>query len=253
MNNSITHDRKPHEPLFHLVKNNAMPWWKGLIVRVVAVLAALVVCGILSVVLIGKDPFLVYATMIKGAFLEPFTLFQNVAMLLAFGLAVLPAFNMKFWNMGANGQVTMGCFVAIVIMRDCAGKMPSGVIMLLMIVGSLAASVIWAVLPAIFKARFNTNETLFTLMMNYIAVGIVNHTLFTWTDGRQVTIGMVNLITREGWFPDLFGNRYLLPIIVVAIMTAFMYIYLKYSKHGYELSVVGESENTARYVGINVR
>lgn len=126
--------------------------------------------------------------------------------------------------------------------------MPDIVVNLLMIVASVAAGAIWAVIPAIFKARFKTNESLFTLMMNYIATGLVLFCIDSWVktgSGVLTPIKEGNLIT--------IGNDHVLTIIVVALMTAFMFVYLKYTKHGYELSVVGESENTARYVGINVK
>lgn len=245
--------KKIREPLFHIVKRGAIPTWKALLIRLAAVFVALVLCGILCVVLIGKNPFTVYGTLIKGAFIDEWTLFLNTALLLGFGLAVVPAFKMHYWNMGANGQITISCLAAISVMRQ--GELDgtaSEVVLILMFLAALVAGVLWAVIPAIFKAIWGTNETLFTLMMNYIAVGLVNHFIFTWTDGRMVTLGVVNLFSERGWLPVL-GNEYVLPILVILAIAVFVYIYMKYSKHGYEISVVGESENTARYVGINVK
>ena len=109
----------------------------------------------------------------------------------------------------------------------------------------------WGVIPAIFKAFWGTNETLFTLMMNYVAMQLIECFLKIADKSGSNTVGPS--ILKHGWFPAILGQKYLLNIIIVAVITALMYVYLKYTKQGYEISVVGESENTARYIGINVK
>mgnify|MGYP001080918110 CR=1 FL=1 len=122
-----------------------------------------------------------------------------------------------------------------------------------MVIGSVLAGAIWAFVPAWFKSRWNTNETLFTLMMNYIATQLAAFFIIVWEVPKGAgKIGIINQGTEAGWLPVVGGQKYLLVILVVAVLTVFMYIYLNYSKHGYEISVVGESERTARYVGIKV-
>ena len=128
-------------------------------------------------------------------------------------------------------------------------KLPLPLLLLIMIADSILAGIIWAVLPAIFKAYWNTNETLFTLMMNYVAIQLVSYFLKTFVKtGSGVLFPM-----PEYGLPVLFNHQYLLNIIIVAVLTIVVYIYLKYTKQGYEISVVGESENTANYIGINVK
>lgn len=250
-------EKKTREPLFHITKNDALPAWKTLVIRVAAIFVALVIIGVLSVVLIKQNPFKIYGILFSGAFLDVWTTLQNTAILLIFGLIAIPAFRMKFWNMGANGQVLVGCLAAIACMKFLTGKLPNVVIMLLMIVTSILASVIWSVIPAFFKAKFNTNETLFTLMMNYIAIALVDFCVVWWnTDPqtgklRQTVLGVVNLFKHEAWFPNI-GNKYVLTILVSLILTAILYVYIRYTKHGFEVGLVGESVNTARYAGINV-
>jgi simple sugar transport system permease protein len=115
------------------------------------------------------------------------------------------------------------------------------------------AGAIWAGIPAFFKARFNTNETLFTLMMNYVATQLVAFFVILWEVPKGAgQIGIINQNSQVGWLPQIGSSKYLLNIIVVAVITVAMFIYLRYSKHGYEISVVGESERTARYIGIKV-
>jgi len=247
---------KKHEPLFHVTKNDAVPLGKAIGIRVIAILAALVVIGVLGMILIGENPISIYEAMVEGAFIDIWTLLQNTALLLMFGLAVIPAFQMKFWNLGANGQVLVGCLSAIACMKFIPVKFPqisNGLLILIMAVASIVASCIWSVIPAVFKAFFNTNETLFTLMMNYIALTMIDYFVFTWDKTGSGNLGIVNLLNgRKGWIPEL-SNKYLLSVIFAIVLTAIMFVYMKYTKHGFEVSLVGESVNTAKYVGINVK
>ena len=248
----MKNEHHKHESLFHVSRRDNTAGWKALLIRIGGVFTALVICGIISVILIKQNPFKIYATLVSGAFIDIWTLVKDTAVLLIFGLAIIPAFKMKFWNMGANGQVLMGCLVAIACMKFLTNVIPDGLIILLMIVTSILAGIIWAVIPAVFKAFFGTNETLFTLMMNYIAIGIVAYFSFKWDPRGSGNLGIVNLLTRQAWFPDL-GNKYVLVIAVAVILDVFMFVYMKYTKHGFEASLVGESVNTAKYVGINVK
>ena len=167
---------KAKEPLFHIVKRDALPWQRGLRIRLLAILLALVVCGILTTIFTGINPVQVYVSIFMGAFgtaRKTWITFQNVAILLLISLALTPAFRMRFWNIGGEGQVLIGGLAAAACMICLAGKLPNALVILLMIVTSLAAGAIWGLIPAFFKAKWNTNETLSTLMMNYIATQLV--------------------------------------------------------------------------------
>ena len=241
------------EPLFHITKRSAIVWWKAWLIRIAAILAALVICGFLTLSLTGLNPIKVYASMIGGAFgtaRRVWNLLQNVAILLCISLAVTPAFKMRFWNIGAEGQVLIGGLATATCMIFLGGKLPSAVLLPIMIVASIAAGAVWGLIPAIFKAKWNANETLFTLMMNYIAIQLVAYFTLEWSVPKGSGTPRV---LEYGQLPVIGGQKYLLNIVIVALLTVFMFIYLKYSKQGYEIAVVGESENTARYIGINVK
>ena len=254
MNNN---ERHKHEPLVHIAKRDGIVWWKSWTIRILAVVAALIVCALITVLLTGENPLSVYLTMIDGSFgtqRRLWSMLQNMAMLLCVSLAVTPAFKMKFWNIGAEGQVLVGGLATAACMILFSGKLPTALLFAAMIVSSILASALWAIIPAFFRAHWNTNETLFTLMMNYIAIQLVSFFTYIWSVPKgSGQIGVINLKTKIGWLPDLGGQSYLINILIVLGITIFMYIYLRYSKHGYEISVVGESENTARYIGINVK
>ncbi len=245
------------EPLFHIAKRSAMPWWKSWLIRAAAVVLALIVSAIVTVFLTKENPFSVYFYMIDGAIgteRRIWSLLQNIAMLLCVALAVTPAFKMRFWNIGAEGQVLVGGLASAACMILLGGKVPNAVLLLIIVVSSVLAGVLWAAIPAFFKANWNTNETLFTLMMNYIAIQLVSFFVYKWSVPKgSGQIGVINSETEAGWLPAIGNYNYLLNVLIVLAITVAVYIYLKYSKHGYELTVVGESENTARYIGVNVK
>jgi simple sugar transport system permease protein len=161
---------------------------------------------------------------------------------------------MKFWNIGAEGQILMGGCVTAAMMIYFGDALPNWLLLLLIVVASAAAGMIWGLLPAVFKAYYNTNETLFTLMLNYIAMQIVTFCIVFWENpAGSNSVGVINAASKKGWFPTLFGSTYGLNVILVLALTIVMYIYMKFSKQGYEIAVVGESQNTARYAGIDVK
>ena len=257
---AVTKEASSREKPFHIVKRTDMPKWKSWLIRILSVLASLVVCAIIIVAVTGDNPLAIYGTMVKGAVgsaRRVWVLLQEVAMLLCVSLAVTPAFKMRFWNIGAEGQVLMGGLGATAVMLLLGHKLPAPVVLPLVIVVSILCGAIWGVIPAVFKAFWNTNETLFTLMMNYIAIQIVSYFTYIWSSNKgNNVINTINTDNHAGWLNlpssiDKYG--YLLNIIIVAVLTVLMYFYLNRSKQGYEISVVGESINTARYAGINVK
>ena len=247
---------KHTEPLIRISKRDGLVFWKSWLVRVIAVILALIVCSVIIIAITGYNPMQVYSVMIRGSFgtaRKFWIMLQNLAMLLCISLAVTPAFKMRFWNIGAEGQVLVGGLATAAVMFYVGDRLPTALMIIVMLIASLLAGIIWALIPAFFKAKWNTNETLFTLMMNYVATQLVSFFIMIWVPSGSSVMGIINQNSQAGWLPEIFGQKYLLNIIIVAVITVAMFIYLKYSKHGYEIAVVGESENTAKYIGINVK
>ena len=244
------------QSLFHISKRDALPWYQAMLIRGGAIVLALIVCALVTMLLTGENPISIYGTIFYGAFgtaRKSWVTFQNLAVLLGISLAVTPAFKMRFWNIGAEGQVLIGCLATAACMIVLGDKLPNGVLILVMLVAAIAAGSLWGFLPSFFKAKWNTNETLFTLMMNYIATQLAAFFIIVWEVPKGAgKIGIINQNSEAGWLPVIGGKQYLLTILVVAVMTILMYIYLNYSKHGYEIAVVGESQRTASYAGIKV-
>ena len=249
-------NNKTRTPLFHVSKRAALPWYKSWAIRAAAVILALLACALVTTLVTGENPIRIYIAIFNGSFgssRKIWVLLQNVAMLLCVSLAVTPAFRMRFWNLGAEGQALMGGLAAAACMILLRNSLPNWAVILCMVLFSVLAGAVWGLIPALFKARWNTNETLFTLMMNYVATQLVAYFCVVWESPKgSGQIGVIYPNTQIGWFPQIGSYKYLLNVIIVALVCVGMYIYLNYSKHGYEIAVVGESERTARYVGIKV-
>ena len=240
------------EPLIRLVKRDALSKKKIVLIYAIAIVASLLLSSVICSLFSSKNPPAFFASLFNGALGSSrriWLLLQDTALLLGVAVALVPAFKMKFWNLGGNGQILVGCLAAIACMFYLGGKLPDPLLILLMAVASTVAGAVWGVLPAIFKAYFGTNESLFTLMLNYIATGLVSMFITIWVKSGS---GVLEPL-KSGKFPNLFGSKYLLTVLVFFVLAALMFIYLKYTKHGYEIAVVGDSPNTAKYIGIDVK
>lgn len=255
--------KQAHEPLIRITKRDNMGLKKSAIVYAVGIFVALIFSSLLIILVTGLKPTEIFKAMYEGVIGTPVAnmginkkyveAIHAAAILLCISLAVTPAFKMKFWNIGAEGQVLVGCLASAYCMLEFGGTMDNTVLLIVMLLTSILFGMLWALLPAICKALWNTNETLFTLMMNYVAMTLVSYFIMVKDRSGRSDLGILNERTGYGYLPELFGRSYLFNILIVTIVTVLMFVYLKYSKQGYEISVVGESENTARYIGINVK
>ena len=240
-----------------IIKRDTISKWKAWEIRLIAVVLSLIVCALLIIPATHQNPINVYLGLIDGAFgsnRRIWVMIRETLTLLIIAIGLTPAFKMKFWNIGAEGQVLMGGAATAAVMIYFGDVMPNWLLLLVIFVVSASAGMLWGLLPAVFKAYYNTNETLFTLMLNYVAMQIITFCIVFWENpAGSNSVGIINSDTNQGWFPKLFGMNFGLNIIIVLAITVGMYIYMKYSKHGYEIAVVGESKNTAKYAGINVK
>ena len=241
--------------MIQISKRGELSRAKAMSIRAIGLLVGVALCALITILVTGENPAEVFSAIFKGSFgstRKTWIFLQNSAVLLMISLAVTPAFRMRCWNLGAEGQVLAGAMATTACMYLMAGKISSSFAIICMLLSSMLAGALWAAIPAFFKAKFNTNETLFTLMMNYVAMQIVSFFCVKWENPKgSGQMGIINQKTQFGWLPQLV-NRYLLVIVIAVLLTLFMFFYLNYTKHGFELTVVGESERTARYVGIKV-
>ena len=249
----MSNAKTTREPFFHIVKRGNLTTSKKISIYAIAIFSSLLLGAIIcSLVSPRGNVIKFFTSLFEGCFSSSrkiWMFLRELAILLAVSMSLIISFKMKFWNLGGNGQILMGGLAAIVCDFYLGGKINETLLIIIVILASVTAGAIWAAIPAICKVLWNTNETLFTLMLNYIAAGLVSFFIALWSkNGSGICPNIVH-----GKMPIIFGNKFLLSILFGVIVTTFITIYLKFTKQGYELSVVGDSQNTARYIGINVK
>ena len=244
----------------HISKRDTISRSKAWSIRAIAILLALIVDGIIIYAIVKMNPLKVYVSLASGAFGTSkrmwFTI-RDCMILTCIAIGLAPAFKMRFWNVGAEGQMLVGGIATAFWMINFAGKMNTVMLFLCMAISAIVAGGIWGLIPGFFKAKWNTNETLFTLMMNYIAIQLTSFFVAKWEyPFGSNTVGIINPTGKQGWLPNMFSEGYNgdfgWNVLIVLVVTVGMYLYLSKSKHGYEIAVIGDSENTARYAGIRV-
>ncbi len=241
-----------------LIGQDKTPTWIKAIFVLIAILLSFILSVLISMIVVKQSPIEIIVNYFDGAFKRPYKFFYDAAILLAFGIAIVPCFKMRYWNMGANGQFIAGSIVAVLIMNGMENFGKSSTfnnvfVIILMFLGAVVASSIWALIPAFFKARFNTNETLFTLMMNYVAAGLLLYTNTILSNGNSST-GKINRASHVGWIAANDKNMAYLIVILASLIFAFsIYIFISKTKHGYETIVVGDSFKTAKYASMDTK
>ncbi len=240
------------EPLFHITKRAPLPRSKVVLVYILAFLAALAAGGLLMASL-GHNPFAVYAQIIRGSLLTKTAFRETIKMgipLLVTGIAVAIAFKMRFWNIGAEGQILIGAVCAMVVPIYLPG-LPGIVKLILMAILAFVGAGLFGMIPAFFYVKWGTNETLFTLMMNYIALQLVRFLQYqkTWQD-PGTSFPKIRPLASDELIPKFLGVH--IGWVFALILVVVSWFYLRRSKHGFEIAVIGDSVQTARYVGMNV-
>lgn len=238
--------------LLRIIKTPECPRWKAYWIRFTAVLLALFTAA-LFLSLMGYNPLEIYWAMVKGAlgskhrFQE--TIIKTIPLVLT-SIGITLAFKMKFWNIGGEGQILMGAFAASYFALHYS-MLPQGILLPMMMIAAVIGGGIWAFIPAYFKARYRTNETIFTLMMNYIALGWITYLQYgPWKDPNALGFPKIPNFSDSAILPKLFGIH--IGWVITLIFVIGIYFFMNHTKKGYEISVIGESENTARYAGISV-
>ena len=246
----MTNEKTVREPRIRLVKRDSVSLKRRILVRAIAIAASLLICAVFFTCVTGTSVTDIFAYLFRGVFGDSIRLnkfLKEAAMLTLIAVGLAPAFKMSFWNVGGQGQVLTGGMAAAMWLFYLGNSMPNFAIIPLMMISSIIAGGIWALFPAVFRVKYATNETLFTLMMNYIAIQLVKFLRITWSPLHS--LGMIK--RKSGSIPALFGNDNGWIYVIAIAAVALMYVYMEKTKHGYEISVVGEAPNTARYAGIS--
>ncbi len=223
------------------------------VIRTTAIILALVSVAFF-ILLLGHNPLSVYISMIEGAFGSIYRITETIRKaipLIITSLGISLAFRLKFWNIGAEGQIMMGAFGATFCALNFS-SLPPFILLPLMGLASIICGGIWGAIPAYFRAMFRTNETIFTLMMNYIALKWLTYLQYgPWKDPGALGFPKIPGFSSNAILPSVFGLH--IGWIIAMILIIIMHVFVNHTKRGYEINVVGESENTGRYAGMNVK
>ncbi len=244
---------------YHIVKRPYMKAYMQVAVRVLAILFAFLITTIL-LFLLKKNPIVVFEALLVKPISKPLFQVQVIKLtvvLVIISLGIGLAFKMKFWNIGAEGQIIFGGIGASYF-GLFHNNWPSYILLPVMFLAAFVAGGLYGLIPAYFKAKFGTNETLFTLMLNYIALNILIYLQFgPWRGVNDRNKPLFDEFTDNAVLPSLSSERPWSSLnigwIIMIILVIFTYIYMNHTKSGYEIAVVGESINTARYAGMNVK
>lgn len=249
----MSKNNQTKEPVLRTVKRAELSPKQTAMLRLAALVLALVAGGIF-ILCLGYNPLEIYGTMLSGSFRSGMAVQAVIKImipLLIASLAVTLAFKMQFWNIGAEGQIIMGAIFASYFALFHS-DWPQPVLLFVMLIAGIVGGGIWGLIPAFFKCRFGTNETLFTLMLNYIALYLIS--FFRdgpWRDPANPGFAKIATFEKSALLPRVLGVH--MGWIFALILVVFVLIYMKYSKHGFEISVVGASQATAKYSGMNVK
>lgn len=242
-----------HEPFVRMVKRDTIARSKAALIRAIAVIGALVTGGLIILAL-GHNPVLVYREMVLGSLGTRTVLLETIRIaipLLICALAISLAFKMRFWNIGAEGQILVGAMASSYFALFQYQNIPRIPLLLIMFFVAVISGGLFGMLPAIFKAKWNTNETLFTLMLNYIALAFLQYLQNgPWKDPMQKGFPKIAMFNSIAKLPKVFNIH--IGWIIALVLVVVVGIYLSSTKQGYEIAVVGESRNTAKYAGMHV-
>ena len=245
---------KTATPFVHVVQRAGITTSKQIVIRLAAIVLALVTGGLFLLAL-GQNPLDIYGTMVSGALGSSIAFRETVKIaipLCVTALGVTLAFKMKFWNIGAEGQICMGAIAGSFFAYTFGKTWPSGLLIPVMLLAGILFGGLWGMIPAWFKTRFGTNETLFTLMLNYVAQYFIQYLREgPWKDPTAMGFPIMPRFEKAARLPKVLGIH--MGWIVALALVALVFFYLRYTKHGYELTVVGANENTARYAGMPVK
>ncbi len=223
------------------------------LVRLAAIIASLIAMSG-WIMVIGHNPIMVYTAMLDGCFGSMYRFLETLKFTIPLSLAalgIMMAFKMKFWNIGGEGQILMGAFAATYFALNFS-DLPKPMLLLIMMISAIVMGGLWALIPAIFKVTFGTNETVFTLMLNYIALKYIIYLQYgPWKDPKAFGFPKIPNFTDNAILPKVLNLH--VGWIILVIATIILYLVFHYTKLGFEVAVIGESENTARYAGMTVR
>lgn len=238
--------------MLKIVKRKEFSKRQFILTQTVSILLALVFAAFF-IMLTGNNPVNVYLSMLDGAFGNLFRSKEtiiNAVPLIICSLGIIVAFKMKFWNIGGEGQLVVGAIVGSYFALY-HNTLPKAILLIIMLLAGFISGGLWGFIPAYFRTKFKTNETILTLLMNYIAIKFLTFLQYgPWKDPKSLGFPKIPGFADSAILPKVFGIH--IGFIIALVLVIAIYLYINHTKQGYEISVIGESENTALYAGMKV-
>jgi simple sugar transport system permease protein len=219
----------------------------------VSLLAALAT-GAVFLFLMGVSPFEAYSAMFRAAFGDGYgiseTIVKSIPISMA-AVAVMLTFTMLIYNIGAEGQIFMGAIASAAVVRYCfVDSAPA--MLLMMIAAAGTAGGLWAALAGYLKARWNVNEIISTLMLNYVAIHLMDYFVYgPWRDPASLGFPMTAPFPGVARLPLLFGTRIHMGLFVAVFLALLFFVLIRHTRWGYEIRVIGENPRAAGFAGMN--
>ncbi|NIA10960.1 MAG: ABC transporter permease [Nitrospiraceae bacterium] len=219
-------------------------------IPIFAVLLALCLGAILFLIS-GVNPFRAYLDMLKGSF-GTFYNFSEVIVratpLIFCALSVGIAGKMQLWNIGAEGQLVAGGIAGMGAgLFLASGLNPWAGIVVMLLAGILGGGV-WGLISGILRAKWNVSEIITTLMLNYVAIIWMEHLYFgPWRDPAGRGFPGTAMLSDTLRLPRFWGTRIHAGFFLALFAAVLIWAVLKYTKWGYQVRVIGESREAARY------
>ena len=240
------------------------PAWYPAAISIGAIIIALILGGIV-IELAGGDAWRSYVHIAAASFGDIGVLSDTIVKatpIILTSLACSIAFRMKLWNIGAEGQFIMGAWgaSAIVLWPVLAPETSRWIFIPVMILAGMAAGAAWGFIPGYLKAKFNVNEIISTLMLNYIAISWVNFWVFAvWSEsGFQMShkfadnAALPRLLDVARTFPILRGLTTHMGLLFGIIAAIILWLVVFRSRWGYEIRLIGDNPHAAEYAGISI-
>ncbi|HEY7283665.1 MAG TPA: ABC transporter permease [Actinomycetota bacterium] len=230
-------------------------------VRVASPVVAIIGAGLAGAVLLlatGHDPLTAYRGIVRASFGNKFgwmsTLISATPLILT-AVSAAVAFRMRVWNIGQEGQLYLGAIAASGIALALGDHVSAAVALPLLLLAGIVGGAVWAALAAFPRAYLRTDEVISTLMLNFIALYLMNYLIFGsvsfWRDKQNIGFPSGRLIPDNAQLPNIWLRLHV-GIVIAIVVAAALWWWLRSSRWGFDLRVIGDSVSAARYSGMNV-
>jgi len=239
---------------WRLEPRQSKPGWFNLAITLASLLTALVLGGALMTAL-GVNPLKAYAEIVRGSLGSGYGFSETVVKAIPLtltGLACLLAFKMLIWNIGAEGQLVMGALAATAAVRYFPSE-NAALMFCVMFAASAAAGGLWAAIPGFLRGRWNVNEIIATLMLNYVALNFMDFLLYgAWKDPMSMGFPMTAPFHDAARLWSFGSTRVHGGLISALALTVLSWVVLSRTQWGFEIRVIGENRRAAHYAGIGI-